>query len=283
MAERPGDRITPSRVQGYVRQLQQEVSLCAQRDYIGHLCTATRALAPDLDRTWLLAIRRRLTQLSRPTPKRDRLVPTEQLIELGISLIERGKWATTLTPLYRAVLVRDGLMIALLATRPIRRSNLVNLRIGQHILTSSNGDFDLLIPAAETKNRRHIDWRLPELLTPHMQTYLTDYRPKFRNAENHEWLWASARGGGLCAAAVNHQVARRTRDAFGFAISPHMFRSCVATTIAERDPAATPTATHLLGHRSAETTERFYNRAGATLVTQAHQARLLAIRRSSGA
>lgn len=283
LTEQPGPRITPSRVQGYVRQLRKEVSVCTQRNHVSHLCTAMGVLAPDRDREWLLAIRRRLTQLTRPKPKRDRLVPSERLVELGLSLIERAGWATALTPLYKAVLVRDGLLISLLATRPIRRNNLVNLQIGRHLLQRKDGGFDLLIPAAETKNRRHIEFRVPDFLTPNVHAYLSEYRPTFLNAQSHNWLWASAMGGQLCAEAVNDAVARHTRNAFGFSISPHMFRSCVATTIAELDPAATPRATLLLGHHCPETAERFYNRAGAIEVGRTHQQRLLAIRKGSRA
>ncbi len=56
-------------------------------------------------------------------------------------------------------------------------------------------------------------------------------------------------------------ICRRTKAAFGSAINPHLFRDCVATTIAIKDPAHVEVARDLLGHSRLETTERYYNQA----------------------
>jgi hypothetical protein len=61
-------------------------------------------------------------------------------VKLGLDLIRRGETSEHLTLLARARLVRDGLMIALLALCPIRLRNLTELRTGRQLrLIGSDG------------------------------------------------------------------------------------------------------------------------------------------------
>jgi hypothetical protein len=58
------------------------------------------------------------------------MVPASELLDLGIGLMdacERGA-----TRVYRATHYRDGLIIALLISCPMRLKNLTGLVIGQH-------------------------------------------------------------------------------------------------------------------------------------------------------
>ena len=61
--------------------------------------------------------------------------------------------------------------------------------------------------------------------------------------------------------ALYGSICRRTKAAFGHAINPHLFRDCVATTIAIKDPAHVEVAMSILGHSRLETTEHYYNQA----------------------
>ena len=61
--------------------------------------------------------------------------------------------------------------------------------------------------------------------------------------------------------AIYNQVRKRTTTAFGKPLSLHLFRDCLATTLATKDPAHVLVARDLLGHATLGTTEKFYNQA----------------------
>ena len=56
-------------------------------------------------------------------------------------------------------------------------------------------------------------------------------------------------------------IRKRTREAFGKSLNPHLFRNAAATTLAIHDPAHVRLAAPLLGHRDFATTEQYYLQA----------------------
>ena len=69
--------------------------------------------------------------------------------------------------------------------------------------------------------------------------------------------------------AIYDRIRARTKEQFGVAINPHLFRDAAATTMAIADPANVRLAAPLLGHRTFTTTERYYRQARAQ---EAHRA-----------
>jgi integrase len=63
------------------------------------------------------------------------------------------------------------------------------------------------------------------------------------------------------AHSLQLQLVHHTRIAFGRPINPHLFRDCIATSIAIHDPKNVRMAATILGHNSFATTERHYNLA----------------------
>ena len=55
-----------------------------------------------------------------------------------------------------------------------------------------------------------------------------------------------------------------TNKLFGRPINPHLFRACVATTIATEDPEHVLASARILGHTWIDTTEQSYNKAKMT-------------------
>jgi integrase/recombinase XerD len=74
--------------------------------------------------------------------------------------------------------------------------------------------------------------------------------------------------------AIYLRVCKRTRDAFGVAVNPHLFRDAAATTLAIADPGNVRVAAPLLGHRTFATTERYYQQAKSL---QAHRQYIAAL------
>jgi integrase/recombinase XerD len=144
---------------------------------------------------------------------------------------------------------RDGLMIALLALRPLRLRTFSLIRVGTH-LRQVGEEWRMVFEGPESKSGRPFEITVPENLTPRLQHYLQEVLPKFTAADPHDGVWASTKGGPLTANSIARIITERTRKAFGQPVNPHLFRHCAATTIAILQPHRIGVARDLLGHAS---------------------------------
>ena len=69
--------------------------------------------------------------------------------------------------------------------------------------------------------------------------------------------------------AICTQIKKRTCDAFGPPVWPHLFRSIAATGVVDHDPDRAGLVPDLLGHASTRTGQRYYILADGT---RAHEA-----------
>jgi integrase len=63
------------------------------------------------------------------------------------------------------------------------------------------------------------------------------------------------------SAAIRQQIEARTRQAFGKAIWPHLFRDCAVTELVDVAPEEIGIAPDLLGHADLQTTRKHYIQA----------------------
>ena len=253
----PAERVTTARVRAYLQALLSRMSAMGAAATLGQLVLALRAIAPGYDLTDLRAIHNAVQRRARPRDKRAKLVSAERLVMLGRKLMQQAEHNGVVADV-RAY--RDGLLIALLAARPMRLGNLAALRIDQHV--EVHGDHVLLkVSGDETKNGRPVEWWLPDDLVPFFRRYLRDVRPRFYRVDGHQGLWPSSKGKPLTAPGVYQLVILRTKAAFGCAINPHLFRDIAATTLALARPEQALLARDLLHHSDFRTTEGHYMHA----------------------
>ena len=294
-SEVPAARITLGRMRDYIDFLTENRASVTCASYFGMLCMAVQAMFPDRDWRWLQAVQRRLRRLSSPSRcKAPRLVPADQLLQLGLDLIDWAGEVLDWPPVVernRTAAARDyrhGLIIALLASRPLRVKNLLGIEIGTH-LRQSRDRITLHFPGSETKNGRALDTVWPDILKPVLARYLSDVRPLLIAARApgnpvHPYrplgnmLWAGQGGTPLTAAGLQKVLERHTRQRFGHIVNAHLFRDCVATTIANRDPDHIRHAAQLLGHRALRVTERSYISANSQPALDRHHDLIAAMR-----
>ena len=125
----------------------------------------------------------------------------------------------------------------------------------------------------------------PESLVSALEHWLQQWRPHLLGLKNR-WtraagnaLWISSHGSPLTQQAIYDRVVERTRNAFGKAINPHLFRDCAATTLAIADPKHVRLAAPLLAHRTFATTERYYLQAGMIESGRQYQQEILRLRK----
>jgi site-specific recombinase XerD len=190
--------------------------------------------------------------------------------------------------LQAAVLFRDGLLVALLAARPIRRRNLAALRLGVH-LVRRGAAYWIFLRTGETKTRDAYEAPLPTELTPAIERYLHQYRPllarqrgRWHTAQSvaeGDALWISKDGSAMREIAIYFRIVRITKAAFGEPLHPHLFRHAAATSSAIAGGGAACAASGVLGHRHPSTKDKHYVLATTLDAGRVHQSAVLARRR----
>jgi integrase/recombinase XerD len=256
----PGDRITPDRVKTYVADLERENASGTVIARLIELKIMAAIMAPTRDWKWIYRMASSIRARHKPArPKRHRLVDITRLLGLGIDLMAEAENESTGLRRFKAY--RDGLMIALLASRPLRLQNLTGLILNR-TLVQRRALWWIQIPAAETKTKEPIELPWPEALAPHLETYLADYRAAIAASRGtstaSDGLWLSMHGSPMTDNAIYIRIVARTRAGLGQSVNPHLFRDCAATSVAIEDPAHVGIASRLLGHRTRSTTERYY-------------------------
>ncbi len=273
----PAERVTPESVADFVAALKRTTTPWSQCGYMYRLYYALMIMAPEQDWTWLNDIAVSLQRVARATRRTDHVVPADQLYGLGRNLMERAEKDPDHQPIKKALLYRDGLMIALLAARPIRRKNLSGLRLGKQI-TKAGALWILCLQDHETKTRRAFELSLPPDLTLPIDRYLDRYRPRFFGASKHDGFWPTHRGTPLDARGMYKVIIKHTKSAFGTGVGPNLFRVSAATTMALGDPLHAEAAKLLLGQTHPGVMERHYNRARTIDASRRYQGHLDALR-----
>jgi hypothetical protein len=286
----PAGRLTPDRLRAFVAELQDTVAPLTVRNRVRDLAEALRVMAPAADLSYLQRARARLKARARPVRnKRAQVLPSRDLVRLGQELMERAERGEAARALWDAAMFRDGLMILMLACRPIRRRSFAGLRLGRHLVRRGEV-YVLLLEEHETKNHRRFEQPLPPALTPLIARYLEHYRPQLleeginrkpgkEGAESEDHLWVSWRGEPLAETGVYASITSRTKAAFGTAIPPHRFRDSAVTSLGETDPELVWLAPALLHHADRRIAEQHYDQAHDTRAVGLWQDFVLAERR----
>jgi len=228
---------------------------------------AMRALAPNHDWSWLGQAAKRMRRCAKPVrQKLPRLQPVEQLKRLGLGLMTEAISDPSLTNYKRALMYRDGLMITLLAHRPLRLKNFAALTIGKSLILDG-GVGSISFSREEMKSKRPLETLLPDELAGALLTYLTGYRSwlvSHAHADSagvSDAMWISNEGRGMTEDSIYKMIKRRTREAFGVDLSPHLFRDCAVTTVVRDAPASARLTRDILGHATIDMTNKHYNQA----------------------
>jgi integrase len=270
--------VNPDNVAGFIAELQARVRSVTVWNSVYKLRRAAQLIAPDTDFGWLTEIEKDLALVMVPRSKADRLVLTECLVEAGLTLIREAEMFGN-TARARAVGVRNGLLIALLALHPIRIKNFAALTIADTFI-NIDGRWWLHIPFEDTKTRRADERQVPEFIADAINSYVTTHRAVlWRGEVDTRALWVSSTTGRqLTTKNLGTLISKLTRETIGIDVSPHLFRAAGASTAAVYGGNHPHLASALLNHRDPRVTEQHYNRATAlsagddyALITQSYR------------
>ena len=276
--EPPEQRCSPPKLRAYIQSMQAVVSPATVAHRVIAVERALCALVPRSDRLHLRSLINNLPKQGKTSCKRARLQEPAELVKLGLTLMQDAEQGSHKNARKNACVYRNGLQIALLAMRPLRRRNFSEMALHRHLRREGEG-WRICFAASETKTGEPIDVPFPTELVPHLEIYLARYRPLLMG-EGYcgDRLWIGYFFKPQAPHTIGITIAERTERAFGRRVNPHLFRDCAATSIAVHDPDHVRIAPAVLGHRSFVTTERHYNLATALKAARNYQAELQRLR-----
>jgi site-specific recombinase XerD len=285
-SETPAMRITRSRVESYVAHLRERNHSTTVAARALQLTEAMRIMAPGEDWGWLRRIRSRLQRMSKPArDDRARLLPAATVFELHRDLVRCAEEGEGLSDLTRALMFRDGAVLAVFSVSGIRRKNMASIAIGSS-LQRRGAEWWLGFRADEMKNNRPYEAPLPGL-TGLLDRYIEHYRPilvaRSTPPVAGNALWVSASGKRASPYQIWRLVSCRTKRALGRALCPLLLRKLPPTELAIKDPEHVAVAQPILGHANYRMTERVYNLGRAIDAARRHHDVLRAIRATGSA
>jgi integrase len=277
----PATQVTPQNVEFYIAELKGRVRSVTVWNCIYKLRVAARLLDPKADFVWLSEIEQDLALVMEPRSKFDRVVLPERLVEAGLTLVTEAE-AFARYPFKRAIGIRNGLIVALLAACPIRIKNYAALEIGT-TFKQEQGSWWICLSYGSTKTDTADHRPVPDYLTDAVKLYLAVSRPVLIGSRPAtDALWISSRTGRRYTTKnLGTRISNITLETIGVDVSPHLFRTAAATTSACYGTDMPHLASAVLGHTDPPLTEKYYIRT-TTLNAAKDYAAILRRRRPPG-
>jgi integrase/recombinase XerD len=261
-AATPAQRLTPACCAAFIESLLGRMNANTCQTTIIFLGHAATALAPNQDWRWVFKHPLRPKQREVHASLREKRVPDPvRLLTAAVDMCEAAD--ADLPTSEQAERFRDGLLVAFAVSVAARRRNLVETRIGTHLILS---DKAVRLHYPDTKTGEPFDIQLGDLLSGLLRRYLSIHRPVLlaRSGSETDHLWIGQRGEAMRDANLYNRFGNTTELLVGQRYALHSTRSALATTIMQNDPCSLSIAAAALGHRTPRTTRRAYDQSGAS-------------------
>lgn len=162
-------------------------------------------------------------------------------------------------PYEAARLAMYGAAVEILLFLPLRRMNLLQLKLDSNLRRPSPNAFisEIYIPAHMVKNRATIRWPVEVASARVLETYISKYRPLLAKAGN-DFLFPGIGDSHRDDAEFGDQLSKRVAHEIGVEFNCHLVRHFAVVRYLRKNPGAYEIAANILGHKSPQTTQKFY-------------------------
>ena len=183
-----------------------------------------------------------------------------RIVNLPQQLLKRARQQRLTAPVRAAVMAQIAVAVAILTVAPIRLANLASIQIGENLSKPGGPDsnFWLTFRKYDVKNRYPLQFKLDEIVTAILNEYIHDFRPALLRGSNTDWLFPGEAGNHKEKISFSTQIVERIEKSTGLRITVHQFRHAAGALILKHLPGEYELVRRILGHKSIETTKRFY-------------------------
>jgi integrase len=183
-----------------------------------------------------------------------------RVVNLPEQLMRQARHDRSHAPVRAAVLAQIAVAVAILTVAPIRLGNLASIRLGENLNKPGGPDsgYWLMFSRHDTKNRELLQFPLDETVTAFIDEYVFHHRPALMRRSNADWLFPGEAGEHKEKVSFSTQIVERVQKSTGLRITVHQFRHAAGALILRHRPGEYELVRRILGHKSAETTKRFY-------------------------
>lgn len=160
-----------------------------------------------------------------------------------------------------ALTVQTAVALGLLTTAPLRLGNLRVLDRQGHFhrgFSVGNMQYQLVIPAAEVKNKVDLEFPVPARVMEMIERYLADYQSWLTDGHQSTLLFPGRSGHPKHDTALRGNITRAVHKELGLRVNPHLFRHLSALLFLKANPGQYESVRQLLGHKNIQTTTNFY-------------------------
>jgi integrase len=160
----------------------------------------------------------------------------------------------------QAVDLQVALAIEILTVAPVRLGNLSAIRLDRNLIDEGAGRkrrVHLHFPANDVKNGVDLDFPLPSATIALLDCYVEHVRPTLAR-KGSAYLFPGEGTEHKCGALLSAQIAEMVERQVGVRLTAHQFRHLAGFIYLKSHPGGHEVVRRLLGHKSIETTLRFY-------------------------
>jgi integrase len=183
-----------------------------------------------------------------------------EVVNLPAALMKSARALKDQAPVKAALMAQIAVAVAILTVAPVRLGNLVRTRLDVNLTKPGRIDepYWLVFPHYDVKNRETLQFPLDQALSDLIDEYIHDFRPVLLRGSNEAWLFPGESGDFKTSNMFSTQITERVQKAIGLRITVHQFRHAAAAIFLKHRPGEYEIVRRLLGHRSIQTTIRFY-------------------------
>jgi integrase len=183
-----------------------------------------------------------------------------RIADLPQQLMRQARLQRRHAPVRAAVLAQIAVAVAILSVAPIRLGNLAAIRLGENLSKPGGpqSEYWLKFPKYDVKNNQALQFRLVDFVTAIVNEYVHDFRPVLLRGSNADWLFPGESGGHKEKISFSTQIVERIEKSTGTRITVHQFRHAAGALILKNRPGEYELVRRMLGHRSIQTTIKFY-------------------------
>jgi integrase len=183
-----------------------------------------------------------------------------RVAKLPEQLMEQAQGMRSSAPVRAALLAQTAVAVGILLVAPVRLGNLAAIRLGVNLTKPGGPDTNywLQFPKFDVKNKRALQFAFNDRLTKLIDEYVFDFRPVLMKGKNDDWLFPGRSTDHKEKIGFSTQIVNQVEKAVGMRITVHQYRHAAAAMILKHRPGEYELVRQLLGHKSVETTRRFY-------------------------